>query len=262
MPLRPFRTVPNGIREWDEWCRNTAVEPSDGTVTEAMLTDNAASNRVLRDSAAYSVIGNPTASGADPSDIAAGSDATFLGRRSGALQFVALLESDIPGTIARDAEVTSAVSSAVSAGITAHEAASDPHPQYTTSAELSAAIASAMTNITSGTYTPTLTNVANLDASTAHVCQYTRVDSVVTVAGRVDIDPTLTATATQLGISLPIASNFATNDGLAGTAFCNLIANQGAAIYADATNDRAQLEYVAVDVSNKAMFFVFQYLII
>lgn len=43
----------------------------------------------------------------------------------------ALVDADIPAAIARDSEVTSAVSSAIST----HEAAVDPHPQYTTAAE-------------------------------------------------------------------------------------------------------------------------------
>jgi hypothetical protein len=132
MPLKPFHKIPDDLREWGEWCRNTTVEPGDATVTESMLVDNAATNRVLRDSQAYSVIGNPTASAANPSDIAAGADGVFLGRRAGAVQFVAIQDSDIPSTLARDSEVTAAIA--------AHEGASDPHPTYSTAAELSSAI--------------------------------------------------------------------------------------------------------------------------
>lgn len=132
MPLKPFFSIPKTLREWSEWCRNTDVTPSDGTITESMLADNAVSNRALRNSAAFSIIGNPTGSAADPSDIASGSNDTFLARRSGALQFVSLLDGDIPATIARDSEVTTAISN--------HEAAADPHPGYTTAAELSSAI--------------------------------------------------------------------------------------------------------------------------
>lgn len=118
------------------------------------------------------------------------------------------------------------------------------------------------TYLISGTYTPTLTNVANLAASTAYVCQYMRVGTVVTVSGKVDIDPTLAATSTQLGISLPIASNLATAEQCAGTAFASGIAAQGAAILGDAGNNRAQLQYVSSDVSNQPMYFNFQYQII
>lgn len=127
---------------------------------------------------------------------------------------------------------------------------------------VSGAMAIATGAVTSGTYTPTLTNVANLDASTAYLCQYMRVGSVVTVSGKVDVDPTLTGTSTQLGITLPIASNLANAQNCAGTAFASGIAAQGAAILADTTNDRAQMQWIAGDVSNQAMYFTFTYQII
>jgi hypothetical protein len=115
---------------------------------------------------------------------------------------------------------------------------------------------------TSGTYTPTLTNVANLDASTAYEAQYMRVGNTVTVSGKVDVDPTLTATSTQLGISLPVASNFGTQQDCGGVAFCPAIAAMGAAILADRTNDRAQLQFVSSDVNNNSLFFIFSYQVI
>jgi hypothetical protein len=50
-----------------------------------------------------------------------------------------IADADIPATIARDSEVTSAISSAIAV----HAAAADPHPTYTTAAEVSSAIAAA-----------------------------------------------------------------------------------------------------------------------
>lgn len=116
--------------------------------------------------------------------------------------------------------------------------------------------------VISGTYTPTLTNVANLSASTAYSCQYQRVADVVTVSGRVDVDPTAAAAATQLGLSLPIASNLANANECAGVAFAPGIAGQGAAILGDATNNRAQMEWVSADVTNQGMWFTFTYRIL
>jgi hypothetical protein len=113
----------------------------------------------------------------------------------------------------------------------------------------------------SGTYTPTLTSVANVTATTAYVCQYTRIGNVVSVSGKLDLDPTLAATSTQVGISLPIASNLASNQQSSGTAFASGVAGQGAAILGDATNDRAQLQYISSDVTNQSMYFTFMYLI-
>ena len=113
----------------------------------------------------------------------------------------------------------------------------------------------------SGTYTPTLTNVTNLTASTAYQCQYSQVGTVVTVSGKVDVDPTA-AVATELGISLPIASNLATAQNCGGVAFAAAVAGQGAAILADAANDRASMQWVAADLANRSMHFTFQYVVI
>ena len=115
--------------------------------------------------------------------------------------------------------------------------------------------------LTNGTYTPTLNNVTNLDGSTAYTCQYLRVGSTITVSGKVDVDPTA-GVATQLGISLPIASNFANAQECAGAAFCPTIANQGAAILADITNNRAEMQWIAVDLTNQPMYFTFTYMVI
>jgi hypothetical protein len=113
-----------------------------------------------------------------------------------------------------------------------------------------------------GTYTPTLTNVANLDGSTAFECQWMRVGDVVTVSGFLQQDPTLTATSTSLGISLPVPSNFSGASQCGGTAVCNTVAGQCAAIFADTTNDRATFQYLSGDTSNRTMVFSFTYLVI
>ncbi len=111
----------------------------------------------------------------------------------------------------------------------------------------------------SGTYTPTLTGVTNVAASTAYACQYLRVGKVVHVSGQVDIDPTAGA-ATELGISLPIPAAFTANRQLAGTAVSSAVA-ESAAIRADATNDRAQLVWTATSTANNSWFFTFTYLV-
>jgi hypothetical protein len=109
-----------------------------------------------------------------------------------------------------------------------------------------------------GAYTPALTNVANLDASTAYECQYIRVGNNVHVSGRVDLDPTA-AGAVQLGIALPVASNIGATEDCAGVAFASGIAGQGAAITGDAANNRAELQFIAVDTTNQPMYFSFTY---
>lgn len=102
-------------------------------------------------------------------------------------------------------------------------------------------------NIFSGTYTPTLTNVANIDipASTAYTFQYMRVGNVVTVSGKIDV--TVTGTGlTRLNVSLPISSNFSAEENCAGTAVMtasSVSINIPASIRADTTNDVAQVQY-------------------
>lgn len=118
------------------------------------------------------------------------------------------------------------------------------------------------TNLTSGTYTPALTNVANLDASTAYQCQYIRVGNTVTVSGKVDVDPTAAATPTQLGISLPIASNIGGSEDCAGAGVSPGVAGQCMAIIGDAANNRAELSWVSGDTTNQATYFTFTYQVI
>lgn len=118
------------------------------------------------------------------------------------------------------------------------------------------------TGLAAGVYTPTLTNVANLTASTAYECQYMRVGNTVTVSGKVDVDPTITVTLTQLGISLPIASNIGAAEDCSGVAFASGIAGQGAAIIGDAANNRAEMDWIAGDVTNQPMYFSFSYQVI
>lgn len=117
----------------------------------------------------------------------------------------------------------------------------------------------------SGTYTPTLTVVTNGAASTINQAQWMRVGSVVTVSGSGSFDPTAAAFS-NFGLSLPIASNFTSASNLqgAGTAF-NLSSSairEPMAVYADTTNDRAFLNFVAATNDNHEFSFVFTYLIL
>lgn len=113
----------------------------------------------------------------------------------------------------------------------------------------------------SGTYTPTLTNVANLDGSTAYACQYMRVGNVVTVSGRFDVDITTISTLTQLDISLPIASALTAANQAGGTASTVSNVADHAGIMADATNDRVSVIWNTSSASAFSMFFSFTYLV-
>lgn len=112
---------------------------------------------------------------------------------------------------------------------------------------------------TSGSYTPTLTNVSNVAASTAYVCRWTRVDNTITVFGRLDVDPTATG-ATTIDISLPVASNFGASGDLSGVASSiTPTVSTSAGIYADFTNDRATMRWTTTETANHSMWFQFSY---
>lgn len=115
--------------------------------------------------------------------------------------------------------------------------------------------------MSSGTYTPTLTNVTNISASTAYACQYMRVGNVCTVSGKVDIDPTA-AGAIELGMSLPIASNLAAQEQCAGTVVGVTALDDALWVEGDATNNRAAIKCTAIGVANHSNYFTFTYLII
>ena len=105
------------------------------------------------------------------------------------------------------------------------------------------------------TYTPTLTNVANLDSTTAYTCQYIKMGNVVTFSGKITADPTNSLIETNIGISLPFASNISAEENCAGVGFTQGADYQGAVIVGDTINDRAELQFIApVDTSIDIFF--------
>jgi microcystin-dependent protein len=114
-------------------------------------------------------------------------------------------------------------------------------------------------NVLSGTYTPTLTNTTNIDASTAFECHYIRVGTVVHVAGQVQVDATAAGSAaTVLKMSLPVASDLANGRDLAGTMAVGDAVETGA-IFADTTNNVAQFEWLSASAANHTIRFTFTY---
>lgn len=115
-------------------------------------------------------------------------------------------------------------------------------------------------NLLSGTYTPTLTGVTNVAATTSAVCQYMRVGNVVTVSGAVQVDPTAAA-GTALRLSLPVASNLANARELAGTGTFELN-YEPVRITGDVANNEALLELLPINTANQILSFHFTYLIV
>jgi len=120
------------------------------------------------------------------------------------------------------------------------------------------------TGLASGTYTPTLTGVSNVSSSTARQATYMRVGNTVTVSGQIDVTPTANNTQTTIGISLPIASAFTTayQCGGAGHTAPNVGAGHGVAIYADATNDRAEMDYYETNGALDTITYTYTYQVI
>jgi len=120
------------------------------------------------------------------------------------------------------------------------------------------------TGLASGTYTPTLTGVNNVSSSTARLATYMRVGNTVTVAGQIDVTPTANNAQTTIGISLPIASAFTTayQAGGSGHTVANTTAGHVASIQADATNDRAELDYYETHGATDTISYSFTYEVI
>lgn len=74
-------------------------------VSTAMVAANAATDTIIRDSAARSVIGRAAAAGGDPADIVAGADDRLLARTGGTLAFQPLTVGMVPGGIITATEI-------------------------------------------------------------------------------------------------------------------------------------------------------------
>lgn len=117
-------------------------------------------------------------------------------------------------------------------------------------------------DVTVGTYTPTLYNTTNVDASTASVLGYYRIGNSVTVYGDVMINANTASTATVLGMSLPIASAFTLTGDLGGAFHAVAIPVNSAVAYADTANDRVYASYRSTaDVGDVYYAVHFSYLI-
>ena len=106
-----------------------------------------------------------------------------------------------------------------------------------------------------GTYTPTLTNVTNIDASTPLSCLYWRAGNTVHVSAAFNVDPTAAGTIV-LGVSLPIASNITDAADISGTAAG--LAGYGVVI-GNAASDRADIYITTSSTVNTGYHAEFTY---
>jgi len=117
-------------------------------------------------------------------------------------------------------------------------------------------------NLLSNTYTPTITNISGLSASTASVLQYCRVGNFVTVSGRFSLTAS-GAGAVAVRINVPVASAFAGVQQLGGTGVSDDIgANVPGYWSANVSPAEARFQYVAPDTFARVFYFQFSYLIV
>jgi hypothetical protein len=126
---------------------------------------------------------------------------------------------------------------------------------------MSAADKAKLDLITSGTYTPTATAIANVDGVTPYQAQYLRVGSMVFVAGLIDIDSTAAAAQTQVGLTLPVASNLSNIVQAGGLIAASNVTAVGT-FEADIVNDRVTIKFIAINGVNTAYGYNFAYQVV
>jgi hypothetical protein len=117
---------------------------------------------------------------------------------------------------------------------------------------------------TSGTYTPTSQDYANVTSATNYTAQYMRVGNVVTVSGKITPVTTTGGVFSYLTLSLPIAPNFTTEQQAAGTGTIknNVSSDLNATIYAEIYGGQYVLfQYFTTLSGGHDIFYQFTYLI-
>lgn len=112
-------------------------------------------------------------------------------------------------------------------------------------------------NVEAGNYVPTLTGVANVDTATLVAARYTRIGSIVRVDVEASIDPTAAA-ATQVRISLPVASVLAAAADVGGLATIEGGAIAGS-VKGDVVNAEALLDFTATGTAAQTWRASFSY---
>lgn len=113
-------------------------------------------------------------------------------------------------------------------------------------------------NITSANYTPTIGNQTNVAASSLGKAHYYRTGNHVIVYLQVNIDPTSVG-ATEITITLPVASALAGPYDAMGLGNCQAVVGQAGIVQADFTGDRALFAYTASDLSAQNFYISFSY---
>ena len=79
--------------------------------------------------------------------------------------------------------------------------------------------------IESGTYTPTITDSLNVDATVLYGAHYTRINNIVTVSIMITVDFSAGGSLSIIGLTIPIASDFTNENDVVGSAISGLEEN-------------------------------------
>jgi len=111
-----------------------------------------------------------------------------------------------------------------------------------------------------GTYTPVATIKANIASNpVVSKCQYLRMGTSVTVSGIITVEPSAVGANTEVEITLPVVSDLAAAEDVAGVAFSATNAGQGAAIIANPATNKALIKWFSSSVASSVMAFTFTY---
>jgi hypothetical protein len=114
--------------------------------------------------------------------------------------------------------------------------------------------------ISSGTYTPTVTVLSNIDASSNSFARWTKVGKMVTVFGYVDIDPTASGASTAFELTLPVASAVVAATLIGQGSGAGLVSNPNLQIYG--SSGKAQVAYLSTATTNQTLNYSFMYEVI
>ena len=115
--------------------------------------------------------------------------------------------------------------------------------------------------IASGTWTPAATNVLNVSSTSVGAFQWVRVGNVVHFSGKITPTCSSGGVFSEVGLSLPIASNFTADGHCSGGGGIAASVN-GVAVRADATNDRIDVIFIAPSASTHEIFLAGSYVVL
>lgn len=116
-------------------------------------------------------------------------------------------------------------------------------------------------DIEEGTYSPTFTNTSNVSSfGTVNAASYMRVGDMVTVSGRVYVNPISANVNTQFRMTLPVSTTFSLFAELGGVLYSKNSQSLGGAILADTTYEQARFQYINTsDIYGREFAFIYMY---